>query len=225
MPDHLRYLLLVLVVLLVGAGACAIPADQQPDTVALDTEFSELLEPAPPTDSTTTTSQPATRNVPLYFVVDDTLALALTPMSVGRADDLTAVLNELAGGTRLENHRNAIPTGVQIASTSVDTDRRIARIQLADNALFTAAEGNERLRAIAQIVFTATGNRFGVDAVQFEVDGNIRTVPTGGGSDKTEPVGRCDYRTVAADSDVRDCPSPSTTTTSSPQTEAPSSTD
>lgn len=213
MFDRCRRVALSLLFVVVAASACAIPVDNQPDTVALDEEFAELLEPAPPSEVTTTTSQPATRNVPLYFVVDDELALALTPMSVSRADDLTAILNELAAGTRLENHRNAIPTGVEIISTSIDSDRRVATITLADQTLFTAAEGNERLRAIAQIVFTATGNRFGVDAVQFEIDGNIRSVPTLSGSDKTEPVGRCDYDRFASASDLRDCPSTTTTTT------------
>lgn len=219
MPD-LRRLLAVLVALGGLLAACSIPTDAEPDTIALDPEFAELLEAAPSTEATTTTLSPATRNVSLYFVVDDMLALAPTPILVSRADDLTMVLNELAGGTRLENHRNAIPPGVMVAATTIDDERDVATIILEDNTLFAAVEGRERLRAIAQFVFTATapGNRFGVSAVQFEIEGNIRSVPTGSGSDSSAPVTRCDYADYWPDP-IPGC-TPTTTTTSSPPTTA-----
>jgi hypothetical protein len=222
MPEHptLRTSLRAIAALAVTASllsisACAIPTSPQPDAVALDPDFAELLEPAPTTLATTPTTLEQQRNVSLYFVVDDLLALANTPMSISRAEQLTAVLNELVAGTRLENHRNAIPSGVEVAATSIDPGRRVATITLADNTLFTAVEGTERLRALAQFVFTATapGNRFGVDAVLFEIDGNVRSVPTFGGSDKTEPVGRCDYERSWSDP-IAGCPNSTTTTTS-----------
>jgi hypothetical protein len=210
-----------LLVTLLLLGACAVPTDSQPDTVALDPDFAELLEPAPTTLATTPTTLEPTRNVSFYFVVDDMLSPTNTPIAVSRAESLTAVLNELVAGTRLENHRNAIPGAVVVASTTIDSDRRVATIELADNTLFTAVEGTERLRAIAQFVFTATGNRFGVDSVLFQIEGNIRSVPTGGGSDKSEPVGRCDYERFAQPNDLRDCPSATTTTTTTTTTAPP----
>jgi hypothetical protein len=223
--SELRRRLVVSVAMAIGliAVACSVPTDAEPDTLALDPEFAELLEAAPSTEATTTTAPPLTRNMSLYFIVDDKLALALTPISVSRADDLTAVLNELAGGTRLENHRNAIPPGVTVASTSIDSARGIATISLADNTLFTAVESREQLRAIAQFVFTATaaGNRFGVTAVQFEIDGNLRAVPTDRGSDKSEPVNRCDYAELWPDP-IPGCPSATTTTTTTPPQTQPS---
>jgi spore germination protein GerM len=209
--SHFTAVLMIVLVL----GACAVPTDERADSVAISPEFSELLEPAPTTLATTTTTPERQRLVGLYFIVDDLLARQDTLIAISRAESLTAVLNELVVGTRQENHRSAIPSGVAVSATSIDSERGVATIVLADNTLFTAVEGTERRRAISQFVFTATSNRFGVDAVQFEIDGNIRSVPTGGGSDKTEPVGKCDYE-LFWDGPSLGCPGATTTTSPPP---------
>ena len=215
MTDLRRPFIALAALVCIAASGCAIPADSRPSTVAIDPEFEDLLEPAPTTEPTPTTQEENLRRVDLYFIVDDTLTASPTNMSISRAQQLTVVLNELVAGTRLENHRNAIPSGVEVLTTRIDAERRIATIVLSDNTLLTAVEGNERSRAIAQLVFTAThpGNRFGVDRVQFEIDGNIRSVPrTLGLSDTSDPVGRCDYEGVWSGTPL-DCPGSTTTTT------------
>jgi spore germination protein GerM len=193
-------------------AACAMPTDAEPSALVLDEEYAELLEPAPPTTATSTTALEATREVRLWFIEDDLLRPQSEQLPVSRARSLTAVLNELIGGTRQENHRTAIPSGVEVIDTRIDEDRRIATIVLADSTLFSV-EATDRLRAIAQFVFTATDRGlFGIDGVRFEIDGNIRSIPTGSGSDTSDPVGRCDYSRFWPES--IGCPTTTTTTTS-----------
>jgi hypothetical protein len=198
-------------------GACAMPSDSEPKTIAVGDEHTELLDPAPPVSEPSTTVLEATREVGLWFIVDDVLARESRQINVSRATSLTAVLNELAGGTRQENHRSAIPSGVEILDVRIDEATRTATVELIDDTLLTNVEGLELTRAIAQLVFTVSDRgRWGVSFVRFEIDGNIRSVPTGGGSNTNEPVGPCDYTRLDPDPLIRGCPVPTTTTIATP---------
>jgi hypothetical protein len=61
---------------------------------------------------------------------------------------------------------------------------------------FTEVAGGNQLLASAQVVFTVTGFP-GVEAVRITADGSPVQVPTDDGL-TAEPVGRDDYRSVAA---------------------------
>jgi spore germination protein GerM len=220
LPDHrLRRVLASVSALLAMSlvASCAMPSDQRAQPLSIDEDIAEVLEPAPATSAPTTSTPEDTLERGLYFIEDDLIRRQSAQIAETPAKDLTAVLNELVAGTRQQNHRSAIPSGVQVVDTRIDENRRVATIVLLDNTLFTLEVSGDRLRAIAQFVYTATdrsGTVFNVDRVQFEIDGEVRAIPTGGGSDTSEPVGRCDYERVASESSrPSDCPGATTTTT------------
>ncbi|MFP4512704.1 MAG: GerMN domain-containing protein [Acidimicrobiales bacterium] len=202
-----RRLLALAVAALILLMGCAMPSDAEPDPITLDDEYADLLEPAPP--PTTTTPAESTLPRGLWFIADDLLSRESTQIEVSRADDLTAVLNRLTEGTRQQDHRSAIPGGVVFLGHRSDEGSRTVTVEMADAALFEI-DGTELARAVAQIVFTATQPVFGYEAVRFEIDGDIRSVPTGSGSNSNEPVGQCDYERFDPDPS---CPSTTTTTT------------
>lgn len=203
-----RAIVLALIAAVALLASCAMPSDAEPQAISLPDEFDDLLEPAPP--PTTTTPAEATLPRTLWFIADDVLSSQSTQVEVSRAGDLTEVLNRLAEGTRQQDHRSAIPDGVVFVGHRADEGSRTVTIELADVSLFEI-DGNELARAVAQIVFTAThsGNGFGYDQVRFEIDGSIRSVPVGAGSNTSDPVGRCDYERFDPSPS---CPAVTTTT-------------
>lgn len=203
-------------------AACSMPSNDGPQPISLGEDNAELLEPAPSTSSTSTTARGNTREIGVYFIVDDLLQRVSDDLPISQDGNLnlTLGLEKLLDGTPRENHRSAIPAGVEVLGTRVDDDSDVATIVLADAALFSI-EGPDLRRAIAQFVFTATdrnGAAFGVDAIRFEIDGDIRSIPTGDGSNTSDPVDRCDYEGFAGSIDqIRGCPA-ATTTTATPTT-------
>ncbi len=214
-----RWVRLIALALLVSlAVACTIPSDDEANVVTVGDDHLGVLDPAPTPESTTTTVSERTKEVGLYFIEDDKLQRLTLDLAVSQAENLTSVLNELLQGTLRQNFRSAIPPGVEIIDTRVDRTSRTATVVLLNDTFF-AIEGRDRYRAIAQVVFTATdrnGNAFGVDSIQFEIDGNLVTIPRGDGTDTNQPVGRCDYADFADFVEpVRDCPSTVSSTTTS----------
>ncbi|MGY6500238.1 MAG: GerMN domain-containing protein [Acidimicrobiales bacterium] len=202
--------LVVASVLTLVLAACAMPSNSEPQSISVGTDFEELLAPAPPESTTTTESPERTREVGFWFIVDDELNRESRQLPLTRARDAFVVLEELLAGTRQENYRSAIPSGVEVLETRLSDESGILTIVLTDETLF-AVGGTDLTRAIAQIVFTLTGIP-GVEQVRFEIDESVRSVPTGSGSDTREPVGPCDYLRFRPE--LRDCPDSTTTTTS-----------
>ena len=203
----------VLLAVVLLLASCAMPSDANPEPLTLDEENEDLLDPSPP--ATTTTQPERTQPRWLWFIEDDDLAREQVQIPVSQADDLTAVLNRLVEGTRQQDRRNALPDGVRVLGHRVDDDSGVVTIELADATLFDVAS-TELARAIAQVVFTATETSFGHEAVRFEIDGNIRSVPTGAGSNTSDPVDRCDYERFHPDTSCPDATTTTTTTTTSP---------
>lgn len=178
---------LLVVVALVAVG-CALPSDDEPDVLACDGVCAQVLEPAP-TSSTSTTLPVQTLPVNLFFFdAEDTLQpesrQIRTPISA--AD----VLRELFEGTTEQGKSTAIPPDVELVDATVDEATGILTVSLTD-ALF-AIEGTELVRAIAQIVYTAT-QLSAVRSVRFEIDGEIQPVPVGDGGSQTRPVTKDDF--------------------------------
>lgn len=191
-------------------AACAMPTDDRPQTISVGTDFEELLAPAPPPSSTTTVREEATTEVGFWFIVDDELGRESRQMTLSRAREPSEVLDVLLAGTRQENYRSAIPSGVEVLETRLAEGSSTLTIVLSDDTLFGVG-GTDLTRAIAQIVFTAAG-RPGVEQVRFEIDESVRSVPTGSGADTREPVGPCDY--LRFQPRYTGCPDATTTTTS-----------
>ena len=184
------------------------PSDAEPEAIALNEEAAELLEAAPPSTTTTVAETEDTLPRLLWFIADDELSREEVQIRVSRANDLTEILNRLVEGTTQQDHRSAIPDDVVFVTYRTDDTSRTVTIELADAALFEI-DGSELARAVAQIVFTATQPALGYEQVRFEIDGNIRSVPVGAGSNTSDPVDRCDYERFDPSPS---CPEPTTTT-------------
>jgi hypothetical protein len=178
----------VVAALAVLAGACALPTDDQPDELAADGVPAGLLEPAP-TSTTSTTLPVQTLPVNLFFFdAEDTLRpeSRQIPAPITPAD----VLRDLFEGTTEQGKSTAIPPDVELVDATVDEATGILTVSLND-ALF-AIQSTELVRAIAQIVYTAT-QLSTVRSVRFEIDGEIQAVPVGDGGNQTRPVTKDDF--------------------------------
>lgn len=187
-----RLTLLVLAAAL--AGSCGVPVDSQP--IALD--------PAslpPGLSSTTTTTLPAEEpsgiEIALFLVgengrleaVDRSFAATVTTQGVIEALIAAADDPELVEEQQLVS---AIPSTTTVLGVERTDDTLV--VNLGDQGFAEITEPEQRLRAVAQFVYTLTGLE-SVDAILFEIDGERRQVPTDG--DPTEePVNREDFRTL-----------------------------
>ena len=201
--------LVVLVVAALVAGGCALPSDDSPDLLAVDNVPTQLLEPAP--SSTTSTTLPLrTLPVNLFFFDADDL-LRAEQRQIRTPTTPSDVLRELFEGTTEEGKSSAIPPDVEVVGTSLDEATGILTVALND-AVFDI-ESTELVRAIAQIVYTAT-QLATVRSVRFEIDGAIQPVPVDEGGSQTRPVTKDDFPSF-------DPNRVATTTTSSTTTTAP----
>jgi spore germination protein GerM len=119
----------------------------------------------------------------------------------------------LAGPTTLESARRvttALSSNVRVRSATVSGS--IATINF--NTAFEEISGTAQVLAVAQVVYTVTG-QLGTDVgVQFEIDGTPVPVPTATGAEVTGPVHLLNYFALAPVASTRATPaSPGATTT------------
>ncbi len=186
--------LATLLLAVVLAAACGVPVDTQP--VALDPES------LPPGLSSTTTTtlpeaEPTGIDISLFLIgedgrlqsVDRSFATPVTTQAVVEALIAAADEPELVEQQQLVS---AIPSTTTVLG--VDRIGDILVVDLGEEGFAEITEPEQRLRAVAQFVYTLTGLE-SVDAVLFEIAGERRQVPTDG--DPTEePVDREDFRTL-----------------------------
>ena len=133
--------------------------------------------------------------VSLWFLQDD--RLVPVPRAATEADAATALAllaegpdpAEVAAG--LGTALSPQPLDVVAAGEGEDD----ATLTVAVTPAFTGVAGEDQVRAVAQVVWTATAFD-GVDAVRFTADGEALEVPTDEGL-TADPVDREDYASVA----------------------------
>jgi spore germination protein GerM len=177
---------LAVALLAVVATACAVPTQGAPSTMAPSKVPFDLLNPHPPT--TTTTTQPKATSfvaVQVYFL-NDTNALTPVQRFVSAPAPLMSVLGALLEGPSSSDPQGittAIPTDVRVLS-AVTTQPGIVTVNM--NAAFGAITGNGLEEAVAQIVATVVTDQGSNPGVLFEIDGQRTTVPIANGS-QSEP--------------------------------------
>lgn len=178
------------------AGACGVPADPEPRALSADEVPYGLLDQAPPSlPSTTSTTSPVARvNVAVYFLLNERLqplARSVTdPATTGKAVDAL-----LAGPTD-EEAVNGIRSAVN-PNSQVTSSRPIDGIvTVALSADFAAVPTSEQRLALGQIVFTLTGLP-DTGGVLFTVGGIPVGVPLPDGTVTTDPVTRETFPTIA----------------------------
>jgi spore germination protein GerM len=176
---------LALATLAVVAAGCAIPTQSSPSTMGPSKVPFDLLDPHPPTTTTTTQPKPTSYvSVQVYFL---NATSALTPVQrfVAAPAPLMSVLGALLEGPSSSDPQGivtAIPNNVKLLS--VTTQGGIVTVNM--NAAFGAITGNSIEEAVAQIVATIAMDQGNNPGVLFEIDGQRTSVPTANGS-QSEP--------------------------------------
>lgn len=184
-----------LLALFVGAAACGVPQDAEPEEMSLD----DLLGEADPTPTTVPTGD--TSFTPIFFIGDANY-LEKRDRTISRAGLVLEPIEVLevlfAGPTEEESADGGLATAIAPDWVILDIVARpdsALVVDLAEDTLGALNNEDQRL-AIAQMVFTLTALP-GVDAVVFKIAGEFESIPTDGGSaEPQEAVDRNDYLTA-----------------------------
>jgi spore germination protein GerM len=175
-----------LVVLGIVAAGCAIPTQGSPSVIASSKVPSHLLDPHPPT--TTTTQPNAFVPVKVYFVNTSDQFVQATRY-VAPPAPLIAVVRALLGGVTkgetAENISTAIPSDVSVLGVSTQPGN-VVTVNL--NNVFGEITGPDSELAVGQIVWTVTNEVGPTTGVVFEIEGQRISVPIANGSLVAGPV-------------------------------------
>ena len=186
----------VLAVCAFAAAGCAIPTQNAPNTIASSKVPFGLLNPHPPT---TTTTQPKPSSfVPVkVFFLNSTNQLEPAARVVAPPAPLSSIITAmLAGPTSAEAAGGiftAIPSDVTVLSTT--TQGNVVTVNL--NTAFGQITGNDTELSVAQIVATIATENGLTTGVIFEIDGQRTSVPIANGSQVTGPVYLIQFLNVA----------------------------
>lgn len=184
-----------LVVLGIVAAGCAIPTQGSPSVIASSKVPSHLLDPHPPT--TTTTQPNAFVPVKVYFVNTSDQFVQATRY-VAPPAPLIAVVRALLGGVTkgetAENISTAIPSDVTVLGVSTQPGN-VVTVNL--NNVFGEITGPDSELAVGQIVWTVTNEVGPTTGVVFEIEGQRISVPIANGSLVAGPVYLLQFLSVA----------------------------
>ena len=144
---------LALAMLAVVASGCAVPTQSAPSTMGPSKVPFDLLDPHPPTTTTTTQPKPTSFVAVQVFFLNAANALTAAQRFVAAPAPLAAVLGALLEGPSTSDPQGittAIPSNVKVLS--VTTQAGIVTVNM--NAAFTAITGNSIEEAVGQIVAT-----------------------------------------------------------------------
>jgi spore germination protein GerM len=192
-------------VIAVAAG-CGVSTNDEPQPIARENVPSDLLETEAAAGEEPVADPTDLQQVPVWFLVDDGETIKLhkvmrgVPWPVQTELRIDALLNP-DGPTpdeRSQGISTAIPGDARL--TAVPTqDGTVLEVSLSDD--FYELRGNTFMRAVAQLVFTAT-EMPGVLAVRFvNQDGRFIEVLDDEGESRDEPVGREDYTNLDPEGD------------------------
>ncbi len=184
---RLRSLLVVLGLLALTASACAIPTQGSPSPVGSSKVPFGLLNPHPPTTTTTQPKPSSLVPVKVFFLTSGN-QLQSVPRVVASPAPLSAIIDALlAGPTSAETtqgYTTAIPGNVALISATAQGN--IVTVNM--NTAFGEITGTNAELAVSQVVATvATENGLGTGVI-FEIDGQRTSVPIANGSEVAGPV-------------------------------------
>lgn len=181
----------VVIAILLASTACGVPThDSAKKLSAKDVPFELLNKRAGPLASAPVGAEEKL----VYFARD--LRLVPTARKLPPSSSLSELLGSLGRGP----NRNEVAAGLRSAlpdeSTfpDVSVSRGTATVDLGRR--FRALSGNDQVIALAQLVYTVTGQP-GVGLVRFTLVGAPTDVPRANGSLTSGPVSRDDYLAVA----------------------------
>lgn len=185
----IRHLIIVATIAL-GAVACALPSDENPRKIT-DPAALEIASPVETTTTTAVLGIPRERSA-WFFDQDNILSPETRALPIEAT--ISDVLNLLSEPPATTRWRTAVPSGVEVASATVEGG--VLRVVFTDDTLFGVG-GSELSRAVAQLVVTALDvDGHSAESVRFFVGSldDPRSVPAGPASeDESQPVDACDY--------------------------------
>jgi hypothetical protein len=204
--------LVVAVVVALLAGGCGVATGGGPHPIPKSQVPFHLLSPEAPSTTTTTSPSEFTVPVTVYFVSSSQQYLVPAERSVAAKATLTTVLNVLlTGPTTLEADK-----GIKTAFSS---DIRLLGVRLTTtvatvdfNRAFGQISGTQQVLAVAQVVYTVTGELGQDIGVQFEIAGQPTEVPTATGAQVPGPVHLLQYLALATPATTTTAPTTTTTT-------------
>jgi spore germination protein GerM len=173
------------------AAGCSIPTQGAPSSIASSRVPFHLLDPHPPTTTTTTQPKPSSYVGVKVFFLNANTNNALTPADrlVSAPAPLTAIITALVvgpdSGDSAAGLTTAIPSDVAVLS-AVTTSPGVVTVNF--NSAFGQITGTATEQAVGQVVATiANENGLGTGVI-FEIDGSRTSVPTASGSEVAGPV-------------------------------------
>ena len=167
-------------------AACGLPTDDSPTEVEVPSGVFPERDNHPAGE--TQSDVPGTSQHPVYFLRDG-LVVELQrrlPAPVF----LDAPLNDLlAGPTQAEAENgleSAIPAGTEVVDVQLSRNN-VVSIHL--NEVFFEVEGAQRIRAVAQLVMTASALARDTQGVLFFLNGTAQSLPDGAGAIAQTPSG------------------------------------
>lgn len=166
-------------------AACGVPVGDQPSPIAHNAVPFKLLDPSAtsgtPSTPTTTTPFPAQHVTLQIYLVGPASRLVPVDRVVPSPSDLVSILQALIAGPKSTEAaaglQGQIPPQTKVLG-GTQVSHGIATVDL--SASFGQLAGQAQIEAIAQIVFTVTGNingHSGVTGVAFEIAGQPASVP------------------------------------------------
>lgn len=161
-----------------AAAACGLPTDEAPTHIEVPAGvFPDRNEPVVGAEP----DMPTTSLHAVYFLRDGLLVELQRPLAAPVF--LDAPLNNLLAGptpTEAENGlESAIPAGTEVVDVQL-LRNNVVSIHL--NEVFFEVEGAQRVRAVAQLVLTASALARDSQGVLFFLDGVAQSLPDGAGT-------------------------------------------
>ena len=215
-----RGLRAVLAATLLVAAACSVPEDGRPRAV----DYSRLPDDlAAPTESPEPT--PLITQEVFIYLIDENNLLSPVARNVASPARPAAVLEALFSAPNESESEQALstalPADVEVVSVIVNSSDDLVTVTLESEVFEERLEGENRQLAVAQLVFTATGNT-GATRFALLLNDNPVPLPTDTGESDV-PVSRDDFYSVDPDYQPEPTPAPTPTETPAP-TEAPTPT-
>ena len=187
-----RLAALILSVLALVATGCAIPTQSSPSVMPSSKVPFGLLNPHPPT---TTTTQPKPSSfVPVkVFFLNSAAQLTPAVRYVAAPAPLDAIVRAMLAGPysseSAQGITTAIPSDVAVLSVT-PPQNNIVTVNLNDVGTITGSNSELAVAQIVTTIVTASGVNTGV---LFEIDGQRTSVPIANGSQVSTPVYLLDF--------------------------------
>ena len=181
----------LLVPLAALAAGCAIPTQGSPSAIAASRVPFGLLDPHPPTTTTTQPKPPSYVGVKVYFLnenANNALTAADRYVSAPAAlpDIISALVTGPSSGESASGLTTAIPSDVTVLSAVDNPATHVVTVNF--NTAFGQIAGTATEQAVAQVVTTVV-NEIGLGTgVIFEINGTHISVPIANGSQVAGPV-------------------------------------